>query len=187
MVILGALVQSHDTVKIVELWHSPSNMARQKEWLSKSGAVHKRGLSAFTTKNASSVDIPHRSGLHLACVLPEQLRGISNANGCLALSHCREIKISVRGNWCNAIAECLSTGLLEHWDWAYCWWRLFHPFFENCERPKLQFKHYVFLRVCPLCAVFFCCSSLLRCQLFVFWRFGICILGFVITHLLLLH
>lgn len=186
MVVLGALVQSHDTVKIVELLHSPSNMARQKEWLSKSGAVHKRGLSAFTTKNASSVDIPHRSGLHLACVLPEQLRGISNANGCLALSHCREIKISVRET---GVMLLLSVCPLASWstetghiaDGTYFILSLKIVKDLSCSLSTMSSWGFVH------CALFFCCSSLLRCQLFVFWRFGICILGFVITHLLLLH
>jgi len=81
----------------------------------------------------------------------------------------------VSGNWVNAIGECLSTGFLEHRDWACYWWCLFHPFFKNYEskRSQVQFNHYVFLRVCPLCTVFFL-SSLLFCWLLVFWGHGIC-------------
>jgi len=66
-------------------------MACQKELLLKCGAVHKQGLSAFTTKNASSVSIQHKSVLHSACILPNELRGISSVSRHLTLSHCSKI------------------------------------------------------------------------------------------------
>lgn len=104
MVLFSTLVQLHDFVKIVELLCSPSNMACQKELLSKSAAVHKQSLSAFTTESGNSMNIEHKSDLHLAWVLPSQLRRISDINKHLALSHCREIKESVWGNWFDAIS-----------------------------------------------------------------------------------
>lgn len=172
IILFCALVQFHDIVKIVELCHSPSNMACQKELLSKSGAVHNQGLSAFTTKSGSSMSIQCKSGLHLACRLQNQLRGISDVNRHLASSHCRKFFKKVWRNWFNAIGECLSAGFAEHWDWACYWWCLFHPFFENygSERSELQFNHYVF------------CLSAVPCLGAVFFLFlvpvssGICIL-----------
>lgn len=44
------------------------------ELLSKPEAVHNQGLSAFITKNASSLNIEQKSGLHLAYILPNHLK-----------------------------------------------------------------------------------------------------------------